>query len=279
MRTLSELPHRFWPESDLPADVKVWPKFMNLKTAKFAKVYGKHVNPALRQLGFKCKAMRGRGQVADIVTLSWFVGGKAGSYGLQAFAAHPLPLPTRDHDLLGPDALDFNHCLFALDIKLFEHRHWGERFDLGKDEAEAEQTCALVVEMIAEQAEPFLAGLPNALNELKTVTPAEFETRMPELVTRHHVCVTHGPTPFAGQRLELALLLGRLARLDGRERDAADWATLGLELLAGATELQSYPQPRLRFAILFEKLAAGNPELHFSASDRVEHERRMAAER
>jgi hypothetical protein len=282
MKTLAELPHRFWPERELPADVKVWPKFLNLKAAKFAKVYGKQVNPVLRKLGFKCKGMRGRGRVDDFVTLSWFAGGKAGGSGYQAFAAHPLSLPTRNNDMLGPDELDFQHCVFVREIQLFDSIHYGDCFDLGKDEDEAEQTCALLLEMIAEQAEPFLAGLPAALAELKAVVPAEFEARMPEMKCRLNLRAANGAsrhTHFVSQRIELALLLGHLARLDGRDVDAKAWAAFGLELLAADEHLKGYPDPRHRFAILLEKLDAGSPELHFTASDRVEHERRIAAER
>lgn len=34
MRALEDLPYRFWPESQLPPDVKVWPKLLNIKTAE-----------------------------------------------------------------------------------------------------------------------------------------------------------------------------------------------------------------------------------------------------
>ncbi len=276
MRKLADLPHRFWPESELPADVKVWPKFLNLKAAEFGKVFNKQVNPKLRALGFKCKGMRGRVERDELVILSWFVGDKAGGSGYLAFAAHPFGLPARNHFAITRDEVDFPHCVFVYTLQLYEGRH-GTRFDLGKDTAEAAETCELLLETIAEQAEPFLAGLPSALASLRSLALAEFDHRMPDLLTRHHIRVVDGLlTPFSEQRIDLALLLARLAQLDGRRDAVVEWAKFGRELL----DQSSWPDyPYYRHAITFEKLLAGNDELAFTAADRAEHDRRMQTPR
>jgi hypothetical protein len=274
MRALQDLPYRFWPESRLPADVKVWPKMLNLKTAEFAKVYNKKVNPRLRALGFTCKAMRGRGHHGDLVTLAWFAGGKAGGSGSLAFAAHRLGLPSSLQRAIGPDAIDFPDCCFYRLCRLFDAPPYGQDFDLGKDVAEAEETAERLLEVIEEQAVPFLAGVPVALAELAALPLDAFDARMPALVATHYIRVSPSRlTPFADLRVDLTVLLARLASLDGRREQAAAWARLGRDILATC---DWHPYPYHERSIIFEKLIAGDPDLTLTAADRAEHERRIA---
>lgn len=275
MRSREELPYRYWHEFDLPEGVKVWPKVVNLKTAEFAKVYVKQVSPTLRGLGFKCAGMRGRGVAGRLLRLSCFSGGGAGGYGYLSFAAHPVGLPTRDHGEQATEAFDLQHCVFVRDLRLYAGQ-WGERIDLGKDVADAEEASRYLLEMIAEQAVPWLEGLPGALEVLETLPVEEFAARMPELVRLHSIRVGYGQDPDARRAVYLAVLLGRLAAMAGRHEAAAAWGRFGRERLA-ETDLTGYPLHLQE--ILLEKLIAGDPVLHFGAADRLEHERRMAATR
>ncbi|WAS91068.1 hypothetical protein [Nannocystis punicea] len=277
MRTLQELPHRFWPASQVPADVKVWPKMLNLKTAEFAKVYNKKVNPRLRALGFTCKGMRGRGRAGDVVFLSWFAGGKAGGSGSLAFAAHRVGLPSALHHALAPDDVDYSDCNFYRLFRLFDDRHHGADFDLGKDVAEAEETCERLLEVVEEQGLQFLAAVPRGLAELTALRVDEFEARAPELATSYPLRVAGSAlSPAAEPRIDLVVLLARLAVLDGRRDDAQAWARLGLALLAGAAWP---PYAHHERSILFEKLLAGDFDLPLTAADRAERERRFEQSR
>lgn len=274
VRTLAELPHRFWPDSRLPPDVKVWPKLLNLKTAEFARTYNKRVNPRLRALGFTCKAMRGRRRDGDVVALSWFAGGKAGGSGSLAFAATRVGLPNSLHRLDAPDAIDFPGCVFYRLCRLFEDRDHGVDFDLGKDVAEAEETADRILEVIDEQGAPFLAGVPVAVAALTSMRVDEFEARVPALIKAHHIHVdSKSFNIFERDRVPLVLLVARLVRLAGRVDDAAAWARMGRELLRP----EDHPYGRHLHDILFAKMIAGDPDLTLTAADRAEHERRLAS--
>lgn len=272
VRVLAELPHRFWPERQLPADVKVWPKSLNLKTAEFARVYNRKVNPRLRALGFTCKAMRSRRRDGDVMSLGWFAGGKYGGSGSLAFAATHVALPSWLHRLDGPDEIDFPGCVFYRPCTLHDDRHHGADFDLGKDVAEAEETAELVLEVIEEQGVPFLAGVPVALAALTALRVDEFEARVPDLVREHHICnATKSPHNFEADRAPLALMIARLVRIAGRPDDAAAWARMGREFL----KPEDHPYWRHMHDILFDKLIAGDPDLTLTAADRAEHDRRL----
>lgn len=275
VRTLAELPHRFWPERQVPADVKVWPKLLNLKTAEFAKVYNRRVNPRLRALGFTCKAMRGRRREGDVVSLAWLAGGKAGGSGSLAFAAHHVGLPSSLHRAEAPEAIDFPGCVFYRLCRLHDDRHYGADFDLGKDVAEAEETADCILEVIDEQGAPFLAGVPVALAALTGLRVDEFEAHVPALIRDHFIRAAGSKSSnlFEQDRVSLALLIARLVRIAGRPDDAAAWARMGRDLL----KPEDHPYWRHQHAILFEKLIAGDPDLTFTAADRAEHERRLAA--
>lgn len=274
MRSQSGLPHRFWPKSQLPAGVTVWEKSLNLASADFIKVYNKRVNPRLRALGMTCKGARASRQDGDRVSLGWFAGNKAGGSGSLGFAAHRLGIPSRIHFPVTAAELDFQHCAFFLQVRLFEGPH-GTSFDLGKDAAEAAETCGFLLEAIEEQAVPFLSAIGDALGALAALDATELDSKMPDLVTRFHIRVTDSDlTPFAEQRIQLALLVARLAHLDGRRDAVTAWATLGKELLGQA---QWPPYAHHTHMILFEKLLAGTPELEITAADRAERDRRMNA--
>lgn len=59
----------------------------------------------------------------------------------------------------------------------------------------------------------------------------------------------------------------------GRPDDAAVWAHMGRDLL----KPEDRPYWWHQHTILFEKLIAGDPDLTFTATDRAEHKRRLAA--
>lgn len=277
MRRLDELPHRFWPASRLPPGVEVWPKFMNLKAAEFAKVYNRKVNPRLRALGFTCKATRARGRDGDAVTLGWFAGGKAGGCGHLAFAAHRVGLPSSLDRAVAPDDVDFADCMFYRPCRLHDDFNFGGQIDLGKDVAEAEETAERILEVIEEQAVPFLAGVPVALAALDALRVDELEARLPGLIEAHYLRVGSSTRPpLAGHEAAYALLLARLASVAGRRDAAAAWARRGREAL-GASDPTSYPYHL--HSIFFEKLIAGDPDLTLTAADRAEHGRRMALAR
>jgi hypothetical protein len=196
---------------------------------------------------------------------------KSGGEGVLAFAAHRHGLPSRAHFVVDEDKVDFPDCELHLKMRLFPDAQWGAWIDFGRSVEEAEETCAFLLEMIEEQAVPFVSQVPNAYAQLAAVRVDEFETVLPELVAQHNVRVVDGTTAFAQQRIELALFLARLACVDGRRDSSRSWAELGLELLS-QSDWPDYP--RHTFAILFERLRAGAEDLHITAADRAERDRR-----
>ena len=108
---------------------------------------------------------------------------------------------------------------------------------------------------------------------MATLEVHEFDELMPALVKAHHLRVCSSGTPFAAQRLDLAVLLARLAHLDGRRDAAIAWARFGLEILVGV----DHPYVLHERSILFEKILAGDPELAMTTADSVEFDRRRTA--
>lgn len=253
VRTLADLPYRFWPNDKLPEGVPQRSGIVTMKAAAFTKPYRQAVVPRLRDLGFEAKDTKASKHDDRLWrSVGLFV---SDGYGVVVLAAHLPGLPPRHGwEPLRQHEFNQDRSISRYNLRLTAEV---DAFDLGFSEEHGRESAGLMAEAVAEQFAPHLARLDEMEAALLAVEPGRW---LEQMTAHYRTFALRLDTSSVFRGVPDLETLTLLARLHARAGDAARTATFADLALAVLTEILRERQYMGAFEqqVMLEQLRAGD---------------------